>query len=481
MSLNRDLEQATRLLSFDSEDDSCKPSARCKLKPMWTVFRYATSKILYPTTEMPKRLYHALLRLHSPDSNSSSQNASDTVDHLTGLRGAAAIIVFVYHLAHGPYRSAMEHAYGASPSSANRHLLQLPLLRVVYAAEASVALFFVLSGYTLARRPIAAMAAGDAAKAAHVLASLAFRRAMRLFMPAVASSFLALCAFRIGWVSPRGLPGDYVASLGNDLGLYLAFLGSLLDVSTWEIDIDKGMWWFNAHLWTVPVEFRCSMVLFLLAFATHRCKPGVRILIDAVWIMTALVYWRWDVALFITGKGMAELQSLHIKILHSCHGLRFARLATAFVICFLGLYLASYPILPPDDSFFFSQLAALVHQKPEGRRLYYALAGVLILCSIEVESLLRRPFKIRLLKYFGRISFSLYLTHGTLIRVAGGGMLNFFWRMIGYEEWRFHVAFAVGSVVFTPLAVVVAELFYQLVESPCIRFSKWMEDMCGVK
>ena len=477
MSAGRDLEQAASLLSFDEQPDPRGLHTKRKLKFLWPLIQSAKANILQPAIRILKRPRYPLFcyHSHSHGTDSSSQPPNNTVDHLTGLRGIAAMIVFIYHLAHGPYRSAMDQVYGSAPSSANNHLLQLPLLRVIYAAEASVALFFVLSGYTLARRPVAAIAAGNAAKASVTLGSLAFRRGMRLFMPAIASSFLALCALRVGWMPSRALPSDYVPGLGNDFRTYLSFLRGILDVWTWEINIDKGMWWFDAHLWTVPVEFRCSMVLFLLTFATQRCKPSIRILIDMACILGTLVFWRWDVALFVTGKVIAEFQSLRVEIFHYHHRLPAIRRVFALIICAVGLYLASYPAVPPSDSFFYMYLAAVVHQDLEGRRLYYAVAGVLILCSIELDPLYRSPFETQLLRYFGRISFSLYLTHGTLIRVIGGRILNLFWRTIGLEGWRFHAAFIVGSLIFLLLAVVVADVFYRLVESPCIQFSKLIE------
>ena len=132
--------------------------------------------------------------------------------YLDGLRGVAAWAVFNYHFAHGTYARAMDRSYHSLPIQNNSHFLQLPLIRLVYAAEASVAMFFVLSGYVLSQRSIAAISTGDLEKANARLSSLAFRRGIRLFGPALIASLLAYLTQRAGWMPAKGLPKDYVRS-----------------------------------------------------------------------------------------------------------------------------------------------------------------------------------------------------------------------------------------------------------------------------
>lgn len=399
----------------------------------------------------------------------------DTLDHITGLRGVASVIVLLYHLGHGPYRSSMDHVYGSAPAHANNHILQLPFLRTFYAAEASVALFFVLSGYALTRRSVAATAKGDTARANALLSSLAFRRLMRLFGPALAASFLAFCMQRAGWMPMRGLPEGYTSTVASDSWMYLRYLGSLCDIWTWQIDMESGNWWFNPHLWTVPVEFRCSMVVLLLSFSTQNCRGEFRALIDVALIVQAFWAGRWDVAPFIAGKAIAELQFSFNRLPSWQRQSRIIFRILVLTILFVGIYLASYPAEPPKDGTFFVQMANWVHHSPEGRRIYYAVASILICSCIILEPILQRLFATPALRYLGSISYSLYLTHGILIRVVGGRIMNLAWRQIGTQGWQFNVAFALGSALLLPLVFWVADVFERAVEAPCIRLSKWIE------
>ena len=89
----------------------------------------------------------------------------------------------------------MDYAYG----DGNHHsFFQLPFVRLFYAAEAMVAVFFVVSGYVLSHRCVRHARSGDYGVCFRILSSLALRRVFRLFLPAIAASFLAYLAQRAG-------------------------------------------------------------------------------------------------------------------------------------------------------------------------------------------------------------------------------------------------------------------------------------------
>lgn len=269
-----------------------------------------TKQILSDLVDLRKYLLPSFLRpcAQIPTSHFSSLSpfSHQSTAYLSGLRGVASVIVFIYHFAHGSY-PGIDHAYGDSNS--NRSIFQLPIVRLFYSAEAMVALFFLISGYSLSHRCMIHIRARNADRAYAVVSSLAFRRAMRLYLPALASSLFAYLAQRAGWMPDKGLPDNFVPGLASDTRLYIQYLGNITSVWTWEANLD-GLW-YNPHLWTIPVEFRCSMVLFLLINTTARFTTQTRLLVDIILIAYCMLGRRWDLALFIMGKLLAELSAIN--------------------------------------------------------------------------------------------------------------------------------------------------------------------------
>ncbi|MCJ1356782.1 MAG: hypothetical protein MMC33_006778 [Icmadophila ericetorum] len=418
-----------------------------------------------------------------------------SLEFLSGLRGVASVIVFIFHFAHGSY-PGMDYTYGEGDS--NYYFLQLPIIRIFYAAEAMVALFFVISGYALSRHCVTHLRNGRFDNLFVAISSLAFRRAMRLFFPAITSSFLVYLAQRTGLMPSKGLPLDYEPNFVTDTRSYIRYLGKLLDVWTWDIDLIG--WWYNPQLWTIPVEFRCSMVLFLHLVATARCRTSLRLLLDMAIAAQCMLTSRWDVALFIVGKLIAELEAIHKELSKnqkkdSRQGAALAspiprcsafacQLETVIfrfllvIVFVVGLLLASYPPSPSQEAPFYSFLSALVHHNRDGRRIYYALAAPAMLVPLIFMPALQRPFNSSFARYLGRISYALYLVHGPMIRVVGGRILKWAWSISGTKRrWTYNTGFAITSLLLTPVIVWAADLFERGVDARCIKLAKWVEEI----
>ncbi|KUJ21328.1 uncharacterized protein LY89DRAFT_770640 [Mollisia scopiformis] len=410
----------------------------------------------------------------------TKSDRNDALTYLTGIRGVASVIVFIYHWTHGTYKTAMDHAYGdpnTSPPNAaqeNNHILQLPLLRLLYAAEAMVALFFILSGYVLSYKFIQQIhhnhnhnPHSPLVTATTTLSNLAFRRGPRLFLPALAATLLASLLQLLGAIPlPHSHPPNSTA-----LANLLIFLQKLLMSGIWTWDTIPGPGWgLHPHLWTVPTEFRCSMVLFVLLLSLAQRSSGLRLGIEGVVVVWCLVAGRWDVALFVAGAAGAELRVRR----EEGEGRGWVKSIAWGILLVLGLLLASYPPIPPPAAStpVYGPLAKLVNGNPEGRRIFYALGAMFILASLDHLPAAQGVFRSRLALYFGRISYSLYLVHGVLIRAVGQRVLDevFGWRGGRIEGWAFGVRFAVASTVFVPLVVWGADLFERGVEGRAVVF-----------
>lgn len=106
---------------------------------------------------------------------------------LDGLRGVAALFVFIHHSSQ-IYLRGLRPGYGSSPEA--YHILQLPVLRIVFSGGAMVAIFFVISGYVLSTKPLLLARQGRHLELFENLASSAFRRGPRLITSYIVSTFL---------------------------------------------------------------------------------------------------------------------------------------------------------------------------------------------------------------------------------------------------------------------------------------------------
>jgi len=75
---------------------------------------------------------------------------------LDGLRGLASLSIIAYHWSGYVLRDS-DISYGTPESDMSSSLLQLPVIRLLYAGPANVCLFFVISGYVLSVKPVELM------------------------------------------------------------------------------------------------------------------------------------------------------------------------------------------------------------------------------------------------------------------------------------------------------------------------------------
>jgi peptidoglycan/LPS O-acetylase OafA/YrhL len=125
---------------------------------------------------------------------------------LDGLRGVAAVIVAWFHFTVGemkiPYRG-----FNDEPAEQNRHIIQLPPFRILYAGKAMVTLFFVISGYSVPLAIIRRRSQNNNADCYRKLTSSVIRRGFRLYLPIILVCMTSQILFFMGaysnWSFPR--------------------------------------------------------------------------------------------------------------------------------------------------------------------------------------------------------------------------------------------------------------------------------------
>ncbi|KAF2165023.1 hypothetical protein M409DRAFT_67687 [Zasmidium cellare ATCC 36951] len=354
---------------------------------------------------------------------------------LDGLRGGAALMVCFMHLTVYTHQD-LELCYGAkvSESEYNTSPAALPIIRLPFTGgHYSVVLFFCISGYVIPRRLVGMLHQGRREEFVESMNSAMFRRPLRLFLPVVWSTLILWMIWHT-----TGVVVPFPPHQSNGFREFFA----------WIVDMGKFVYffrvgllfsWYNFHTWTIPVEFRGSMFIFVWLFVMHSLPTKRRVLLTGgmVLYLALLSPGAWY-ACFFWGMFVSELDILRdegssiqffwdgaFKWLRERKELRMVFYHFVF---FCGLYLASQPssdqmgkeevmancpgwktlrlLIPPayDDN---------TNQTYRWYYLFWAAAFTLV--SVKEIPWLRWIFESSPAQYLGRHSFALYLIHGPMI------------------------------------------------------------------
>lgn len=356
--------------------------------------------------------------------------ASVRINSLDGLRGLAALMVVVGHsslmsayLAHLFFHFTWDWSAFFMP-------LGLP-------GEA-VPIFFVLSGFVLARAYSPAAAASP-----KFLAS----RFVRLFIPIVgafligivAQIYMNIIAAQPGYVTPEA---DWVARQ--------LFNFNVVDIVRNLIVVD-GVTDVNSSLWTMQYEVLFSLIL-----------PAVIVLADAIgstwkrWLPVALglgvIVWIEQhmvigfIAMFAAGAIMSKIK------MPASRWWVTAPLLVVGIVLFAARRLLQLCF-------------SIDHPRHSGPWMVTVTLAALIFMYLANHSpAVGRVFSMRVPQYLGSRSYSIYLVQAPILLAIGYTASVFLPRQ---EEAPWLMVFWCGGALV--LALIVGELFYRGVEKPSIR------------
>ena len=432
----------------------------------------------------------------------SSKGIRRSTDWLDGVRGVASLFVFFDHYLDGLHNGFEEWGYGRGE---NRSFFQLPFIKLVYAGSCMVAIFFIVSGYVLSHRCILQMRANKHDKIYLTLTSMTFRRGIRLFLPSVIISFIVFLSVCLGFIKSE-IPSKQW-TVGRELYHYWVYLNEdLFKLWTWKISY-KGF--YSRQLWTIPLEFKCSMALFLVILMVSRCRARTRLALETTLVIYLFYIKRWDVGLFMVGMLLAELniirdehnqrqqkslENLDEKPLdqrlsrHRRRWTTYLAKSALWILLIWGLFLGGYPHGDAPHTPGYSAYALLWFDRDwEWKwRFWLSVAAILIVGPISFLPLAQRVFTTRVARYLGRISYGLYLVHDLLDRTLRPFLWHAFWKVLHFkgkvraEELAYDGGWIIGTIIYMPLAFWAADLFTRAVDGPTVRFARWVEGRCFV-
>lgn len=425
------------------------------------------------------------------------QRRISSTTYLDGLRGLAALLVYLSHNIaywYGP-DTAFERGFGYH---GEYMFATLPFIRIIFTGgSAAVALFFVLSGYVLSLSPLHKLQQGKVRETRLYLLEATVRRPFRLFLPVAAVSLMFIAVMHL----PLGLAPELQwpkpePTIASELQKWQRAIRRFMDISSTH---NTSTAWFpyDPPVWTMNAELKGSLFLYgLLAASTliSNVTSKQRLLMFALVGILLLLLNKWEVAAFMFGAMIAALDLDEKFLLPNLTPRSSSWAALAALTC--GWYLVGQPANGNDGQvslatpgwYYLTRLTPPSYFEHEYWRFWPVIGASMILWAITKSSWLQHLLGRPLLRYLGRISFSLYLVHIPIIWTIGDrlarvlGKFRFEFRtpfdnvlpMPDYGPVGLSTGFWVWQASLLPINLYVASILTERVEGPTNRFGRWL-------
>ena len=423
--------------------------------------------------------------------------------YLDGLRGFAAFMVYWQHhqlWAHENQKDGrfMEAGFGYQ---GKYHLCTFHGLRTFFTGgHFAVTVFFVISGCVLADKPMRLIHAGEFTKLGDNVSSALFRRWMRLYLPVMATTFLfmTICALFGFWTAAYEKQSDYAGEVWK---WYTEFKNFSYVFRT------GGDPWFtyNFHAWSIPVEFKGSIVIYTSLMAFSRLSRNGRLMCELglmfyfMYIADAATY-----AMFVCGMLLCDLDLLANSKDDDQSGNTLPRFFSLFegfkelifyqlfaISIFLGgVPSASLNVMDLRATPGWYYLSLLKPQAVFDYKWFYLFwAATFMVASVPRIPWLKAFFEMSFNQYMGQISFAFYLVHGPVLWLLGD-------RLYAAAGWNrdshimipgwvdkfplskagpmgLEVGFLLPHIILLPVTFALAEIGTRLFDTPSVKFAQW--------
>lgn len=382
-------------------------------------------------------------------------------------------------------------------------------------------IFFVVSGYAISHKPLKLARQGHYAEVGAALSSGVFRRHPRLFMPA---AFVTLCCALMtqldaSWFGSDGLPGTAVPTRVPPHAFNL--ISQLMNWRDVEVQVtnpvgqgfaqatNAGVYVnpYDPNLWTLPMEFSSSMVIFMFITAFTRMPSRLRMAFAvAVTFYFEYYFIYWALIPFLSGMFLCDLhfeldeikarrsknsdtagpESLPMwaRVQRSAFSRALSRITRSRVLgrllgllaFLMSLWLLSVPeaYLGGPGGWGFVTLASWVSDTYRDHVLN-VLGAVCLVGVVDHASFLQVLFTNRFSQYMGRISYSLYLVHGPLLWSFGIKTAHFGLRITGWkDDVHYTAGIFIAACLWWPVAIVASDFTTRFVDEVSVRFTRWV-------
>lgn len=365
---------------------------------------------------------------------------------LDGVRGVAAIAVVLSHsfIMFSPWM----HSGIAFKNELEAAIFNSPF-KFFYNGSSAVAIFFVLSGIVLSmsclKRNVAYEYVRDAA----------LKRYIRLGLP-VFFSVMVCFLFAASGVFKAN------ADVAKNVPLAAEFLfDPTLKGALWDGAFGAmlfGVTPYNYVLWTISVEFFGSLLVYATLALFGRDKNLLRIASFTAFVF--LTFHPNDFAVFY-GLFMAGVFISTFEINYTS---TLKTKSISLLLLALGLYLMGYTSASKSYQF---MLSLFVSMESSGIRVSWMLplgvGAILVITSIFVDCVVLQFLAKQPFKFFGKMSFSVYLLHPIFLALIG----PYIWAYTGQTFYGALISF----ISVTTVTLLASTVFYKLVDKRAIELS----------
>jgi peptidoglycan/LPS O-acetylase OafA/YrhL len=229
------------------------------------------------------------------------------------------------------------------------------------------------------------------------------------------------------------------------------------------------------------MELKCSFITWMVVIGLSKTRPLYRMT-----IMTSISLYLFArahpfPALFIAGATLAELYLRHEESTNSAVETTRQKVKSGILFA-IALFLLSYPRKGGPTALGWplvyklgSLFVTIESEKTFPSDFFLYIGSILLVYSVSQSRVLLQPiFSTPLAKYLGRISYALYCVHIPILNWIGFRIILFWWTSALGNNVGFVVAYAIISVI----TIFAADLFWRAVDEPCVRLSRWLENVC---
>ena len=425
--------------------------------------------------------------------------------HLHGLRGLAALVVYIgHHVAwwYGP-GGPLEHGFGYH---GEKMFGTFPFIRTAFTGgSASVHIFFILSGYVLSVSPVRMLHEKQELRSIYRdLLSAFLRRPFRLYIPLAGVSItLALVmhlpyslAPHLDWPEPEPTIWSELAKWSRE---FIMMMNPFK-----KHGVDQPWFPYDPPAWTMPAEYKGSIAVFTLLGVFGLTPPLYHIYLFGLTGLVMLMIHDWVVACFMFGVvlAIADLESDGVNQKPLFNRLpQTIRTIMNSMVFFLAWWIIGQPTDPdPEFSYatpgwyYLTKIIPRNYYNYENWRFWNSIGATMMVYSICNLAWLKSFFSWRCMQFLGKISFLLYLVHTPILWTAGDTVC----RLLGLVRQDFatwydgkltipdvgpqgiSTGFLASQLIIFPLNVLIALCAWRVLDQPGVNIGHWIVARLGL-